>query len=509
MKKITALLLCLCLLLCGCSDNEVASAPVSETTTETADISVESTADSTAQSIDESVVEVPSVHEDGGPTDPEELAKWVWAMAEETSDAAFAYDFDLSTLMEVELEGETVYSQISSREKEITTDSGTIFYSSAVSDGQTTREWYADGMYYMTSPLGSFKVPMTVEEYQAQDDTTSSSSVVELYPENFGKLFALRNDNGYGVNFSEPTLDTWMAFSNLLVPEDQEIATCEAFDLEGYMQVDHEGNVTQLKLEMDVVMNIADVPMSMSVTVNQLTMGYNEDVVIDVPVEDESYLELPDLSIPMAITTSRAITEAMPAVAYQKLFAMTLEEEAGVQVVLQTDSIAYSTDENGLTVIWDTIENINGEDVYVCHETFSNGEGLLVENSDETTYYLSDSDMLEYIFAETFPYEDTFAHGSNFQTEHDSDALTYDLDPEYVEETVLEYLTMYGVESLMTEGTVNSVSGNACIWVDASGLIYSQLTSLSVEVEIDGVPVSISIQIACDMVSLGEPVVLE
>lgn len=504
MRKMIAMGLCLCLLLSGCGGNE--TTPGSTTVAENFAASV------SAETSAAEVAAEPSVHEDGGPTDPVELAKWVWAMADEASEAAFAYDFDLSMLMEIDVAGEYTATQSSIRTKEIQTEAGSIIYSSSTSDSLSAEEWYADGMYYQISDLGSFKTPMTQEEYDAQEEQqTSSSTVTDLYPENFGKLFATRNDNGYSVNFSEPTLETWMAFAGMFTSEDQKSATCQDFNLEGFMQVDPDGNVTQLKLEMQVTLDIMGIATSMQITVNQLTMGYNEEVVIDVPDEDDSFVELSDLSIPALVLISQTMAKSMPALSYQAAWTMTLLDEYSAEAVVQINDISYSTDEDGLSMLWTYVENINGEDTYASEETYQNGQGLIVDSEGEFSYSLTDQDVLEIISETVCLYAHTFPQGYDFVTGEDSGyaTLNYSIRQDYVESHVLSCLESYSVNHLMTEGTVLNCSGNTTLWFDSTGMMASQLNTFVVNVEIEGVSTEITIQEACDIVSIGEPVILE
>ena len=505
MRKMIAILLCLCLLLCGCGNE---AAPTSESTSAAPEESVVvSEISAEAEEIEEA-----SIHEDGGPTDPVELAKWVWALADEASEACYAADYDVSMLMEIDVNGEYTSSQSSIRTKEITTDDGSIVYTKSTSDGETSESWYGDGMFYQSSVLGNYKVPMTYEEYEAQEeDDTESNPLADISPENFGKLFATRMDQGYGVNFSEPTLETWMAFSDMFTSEDQESYTCEAFDLEGYMQCDEEGNVTQVKLDMTVTLDIMGIPMTMVISMNQLTMGYDEKVSIELPAEDSSYIELADLSIPTAMAASQLITAAQPALQYQRAWVLTLEYEVGMEIVIETDDIAYSTGEDGLSAVWNYNTNINGEPDYWSTEYYAGGSSTIIDETGEETYSTTDELYLDFISDYTALYTYTFPYGSDFVTGDDAGfaTLTYTLSDEYIEETLLSALSNYSVDHFLTDGTVQSMTGTGTIWFNSVGLIISQLSSISIEVEYEGETIILSLQDACDIVATGDDVVVE
>ena len=514
MRKMIAIGLCLCLLLCGCGGNE--TTPASTTAAGNSAVSVP------AEVSAAEVVAEPSVHEDGGPTDPVELAKWVWAMADETSDNHYAEDYDLSMTMEMDMDGEYSFTQISARIKTISSATGNYAYSKA--DGTTwagdypsntyTESWYGDGMYYLSDSLGNYKVPMTYEEYEAQDDASDDSSsqmIAELNPEDFGSLYASRTDLGYTVTFSKPTLETWMAFSGLLTSDDQESITCEAFSLSGTIQCDLDGNITQLKLDMTITVDIMGVPMTMQYEANQITMGYDNKVKIELPTEDETYLELPNLSIPTALYTSQLITNALPSLQYQGVYLITLADDYSVETILQTDNIGYITDDVGVRGVWNTVVTTNDETTYSSSDVFEYGSGIFTDPEGEQPYECNDSQFIDSIQTMITANLSTFSFGTDFQLSEENgvSVLTYNLEQTYVEEWMLNTLDAIDIAYFMDDSDIQASSGTVSLWIDASGLLISNIATLNVEVIYEDTPVTLSLQTGGDIVAIGDSVVLE
>lgn len=491
MRKMIAMLLCLTLLLCGCGSTEASAPKASEPSTvaPASEISPEET----------------SVSEDDTAGDPAELAKQIWAMADEAEKNVYAADYDLSMKLEMEMNGETTSVQSSIRSMSIHSETDPMSYVKTTTNGEVTEVWYGDGTYYQSNTLGRYSVPMSYEDYEAQEDTADEDqALLELEPENFGKLSAVSSDNFYTVTFSQPTLETWVTFADLLGVDDETV-TCSHFDLEGSMQCDLEGNVTQVKLEMELSLDIMGIPTNMTVTVNQLTMGTNEEVTIELP-DAGDFTALEDLSIPTALSTAQLVTSAQPNLQYQNIWALVFSESTVSTAITQNDVITYVTDETGLQAQWDRSIVINDETAYTYSDVYANGSGVITDTDGESEYSYDDESMLLDITDFIFGTSEAMAYGADFTTE--GNTLTFNLTEEYTEAKLLEALTGFEVGYIMTDGTVENLSGDMVYVIDDSGLLLSQLMTITAEVSYEGEIVTVTLMDGGDVLAIGSDVVM-
>lgn len=491
MRKMIALLAILALLLCGCGNNEVPAASIPASTDSESTLS---TPEST----------VPSVAETDE-TDGAELARQVWAMADETNQALYATDYDLSVKIEVDLNGDASYSQSSVRTKTINSDTAPMTYVKSTTDGVVTEVWYGNDTLYQSTPSGRYRVPMSYEDYLAQEETSDEEqALLELDPDSFGKLSAVTSENYYTVTFSQPTLETWITFAGLL-GVDEETVTCSHFDLEGSMQCDLEGNVTQVKMEMALTLDILGVATNMTVTVNQLTMGTNEEVTIELP-DAEDFTELSDLSIPTVLATSQLVTTAQPSLQYQNIWALVISEDSMSTAITQNDMITYVTTETGLQSQWDRTIMIDDETAYASSDVYADGSGVITDTEGESQYDYDDEGTLEDISAFIFATLEAMPYGTDFTTE--GNTLTFNLTEEYAETKLLEALTGFDVGYIMTDGTVESLSGDMLYLIDDSGLLISQLMTITAEVSYEGEVVTVTLMDGGDVLAIGSDVVM-
>lgn len=491
MRKMIAMLLFLTLLLCGCGSTEASAPKASEP--------------STAAPASEISPEEASVSEDDTAGDPAELAKQIWAMADEAEKNVYAADYDLSMKLEMEMNGETTSVQSSIRSMSIHSETEPMSYVKTTTNGEVTEVWYGDGTYYQSNTLGRYSVPMSYEDYENQEDTADEyQALLELEPENFGKLSAVSSDNFYTVTFSQPTLETWVTFADLLGVDDETV-TCSHFDLEGSMQCDLEGNVTQLKLEMELSLDIMGIPTNMTVTVNQLTMGTNEEVTIELP-DAGDFTVLEDLSIPTALSTAQLVTSAQPSLQYQNIWALVISENSVSTAITQNDVITYVTTETGLQSQWDRSIMIDDETAYASSDVYADGSGVITDTDGESEYSYDDESMLLDITDFIFGTSEAMSYGTDFTTE--GNTLTFNLTEEYAETKLLEALTGFEVGYVMTDGTVENLSGDMLYIIDDSGILLSQLMTITAEVSYEGEIVTVTLMDGGDVLAIGSDVVM-
>lgn len=490
MRKMIALILVLALLLCGCGS------------TQTSGSFTPATSDSSGPVTESAAA---SVSEDSTAEDPTVLARQIWAMADEASQALYATDYDLSIKLEIELDSETTYVQTSVRTKTIDSETDPMTYVQSTTDGSVTEVWYGEGTLYQSSPSGRYCVPMSYEDFLAQEETDNEDqALLELDPDSFGKLFAQTSDNYYTINFSQPTLETWVAFSDLLGVDDETVS-CSHFDLEGSMQCDLEGNVTQVKMDMELTLDILGVATNMTVTVNQLTMGTNQDVTIELP-DTGDFTELSDLSIPTAMSTAQLVTTAQPNLQYQNIWALVLSGDTVADVVTQEDLITYVTTETGLQAQWDRSIVINDETAYASSDVYADGSGVITDTDGESQYDYDDESMQLDITDFIFGTSEAMSYGTDFTTKDST--LTFNLTEEYAETKLLEALTGFEIGYIMTDGTVESLSGDMVYVIDDSGLLLSQLMTITAEVSYEGELITISLMDGGDVLAIGSDVVM-
>ena len=95
---------------------------------------------------------------------------------------------------------------------------------------------------------------MDAAEYEEQNQD-GAGDLLNLDESNFGTLTAEATDKGYTLTFGDPTLDTWMAFSDLMSSVGDGV-TCTAFTLDGTVEMDQDGALRKLDMELSVQLDI-------------------------------------------------------------------------------------------------------------------------------------------------------------------------------------------------------------------------------------------------------------
>lgn len=490
-KKWTALAVALCMLLSGCGGTGAASS-APESAPAAAETSVQNEAPATEATETPKPEESQAAAETGSMT-PEELGQWAWAQMETYDEASYAVDYDMDMAITVDIDGESTTQKVSGRVKEIDSDTdGDISYQSMQMNGAVTESWYGGGYVYLSDSNGKYKAPISDED--DLDEQNSADDLLELDAGSFGTLTAEKTDKGYTVTFGDPSLDTWMAFSDMLSGVDEGV-NCTAFTLDGTVEMDENGALRKLTMEMSAQFDLMGMTMNETATISQTINCYDGDVTIHVPEDDADFRELSDISLPTAFIDGYNALLSQYGVSYQSQLNINITDGTDADDYVEENTIDYIYDEDdGLRLTWDVSQTLNGE-TSQSSETYANGEGTVVDESGESSYTYDDASFLTDVQNVIAYYSDCFAYGSDYQLEQDGDyqKLTMTLDSEYVEAVAAAYLDAVGAEIDMDEATEIASDGTISFWYDLSGMLVMQLYQGTCKMTYTGAELTVSV----------------
>lgn len=489
-KRWAALAVALCMLLSGCGGTgATSSAPESAPATEETSQQNEASTTETGTPKPE---ESQAAAETGSMT-PEELGQWAWAQMEAYDETSYAVDYDMDMAITVDIDGESTTQKASGRVKEIDSDAdGDIYYQSMQMNGAVTETWYGGGYVYLSDTNGKYKAPISDDD--SLEEQNSADDLLELDAGSFGILTAEKTDKGYLVTFGDPSLDTWMAFSDMLSGVDESV-NCTAFTLDGTVEMDENGALHKLTMEMSVQFDLMGMTMSETAAISQTINSYDGDVTINVPEDDTDFREVSDISLPTAFIDGFNTLLSQYGVSYQSQMNINITDGTDADDYVEENMIDYIYDEDdGLRLTWDVSQSLNGE-TSQSSETYANGEGTVVDESGESSYTYDDASFLTDVQNVIAYYSDCFAYGSDYQLEQDGDyqKLTMTLDSEYVEAVAAAYLEAIGAEIDMDEASEIASDGTISFWYDLSGMLVMQLYQGTSTMRFTGAELSVSV----------------
>ena len=491
-KKWTALAVVLCLLLSGCGGNGGASSAPAESSAPAA--ASEQTVVSATETTETETAEDSQTAADTGDMTPEELGQWAWGQMEAYNDAAYAIDYDMDMTVGVDLDGESTTQKVSSRIKQIDSEAdGETSYASMQMNGAVSETWIGGGYVYLSDSDGKYKAPISDDD--SLENQNSAADLLEIDASSFGTLTAEKTDKGYTVTFGDPTLDTWMAFSDMLSTDDDSV-TCTAFTLDGTVEMDENGALRKLNMEMSVQLDLLGMTLSETATISQTVNNYDDGVAINVPEDDADFRELSDISLPTAFINGFNTLLSQYGVSYQSQLNIDITDGTDGEAFVETNVINYVYDEdNGLSMTWDIIQTLDGETISQTNDTYAGGEGVQVIDGVENSYTYDDESTLIDIQNTVAFYSDCFAFGSDYQLEQDGDyqKLTMTLDSEYVEAVAAAYLAAIGAEIDMDEASEITSEGTISFWYDLSGMLVMQLYQGTSTMTYTGAELTISV----------------
>jgi hypothetical protein len=490
-KKWAALAVALCMLLSGCGGTGAASS-APESAPAPAEASVQNEASATET--DTPKAEDSQAAAETGSMTPEELGQWAWAQMEAYDEASYAVDYDMDMAITVDIDGESTTQKASGRVKEIDSDTdGNISYQSMQMNGAVTETWYGGGYVYLSDSDGKYKAPISDED--DLEEQNSADDLLELDAGSFGTLTAEQTDTGYTVTFGDPSLDTWMAFSDMLSGVDEGV-NCTAFTLDGTVEMDENGALRKLDMELSVQFDLLGMTLSETATISQTINCYDGDVTIHVPEDDADFREVSDINLPTAFINGFNTLLSQYGVSYQSQLNIDITDGTDGEAFVETNLINYVYDEdNGLSMTWDITQTLNGETIGETNDSYANGEGVQVIDGEENSYTYDDTSTMTDIQNTVAFYSDCFAYGSDYQLEQDGDyqKLTMTLDSEYVEAVAAAYLDALDAELDMDEASEIVSEGTISFWYDLSGMLVMQLYQGTSTMTYTGAELTISV----------------
>lgn len=480
MRKMIAILLCLCLLLCGCGSNEAVSESVSAAS-EQASAAEIAQASAVEEAPEFSVQEEP-VEEETIPEDPAELGKWVFRLMEDTNDIITAYDVDVTDNTTITQLGETTTSKSSYRVRELLAEDGSVTYHrSEQSSGYTTDIWFLDGMIYKSDYSGYFKAPMDQDAFM--DEYGVFTEIEGIDENSYTTLTAEATDAGYTLTYGDMTADAAMLFMNFyserLNEEMSDLGMAveiTAFAQSGVTELDKEGYPIRDDAAITMAYTLAGIECELHVEQTIIYNQVNTELQINVPIDDEDYMEMSDITIPEMFINGYSLTMSNFALDYQNAMALTVSDDETEDVYLSTDMITYTSNESGLTAYWETAYLLNDEVLDYSTDEYSAGEGTYTTPAGAEIYSYDDYSYLTDISGFITYSADSFDYGSNFVLTPDGETslLTYDLNAEYVEMAIENYLSIYTSDLTISDASSCISSGTMSIVFDASGMIIGQ-----------------------------------
>ena len=470
-KKWTALAVVLCLLLSGCGGGAASSAPAESTAPEAASEQTEASAtEPNAAEAEDSQTAA-----DTGDMTPEELAQWAWAQMEAHDEAAYAVDYDMDMTISVELDSESTTQNVSGRVKEIDSETdGDLTYESMQMNGAVTETWTGGGYVYLSDSNGKYKA--LVSDDDDQEDQNGAEDLLEIDVSKFGTMTAEATDKGYTVTFGDPDLDTWMSFSDLLSAVGDGV-TCNAFTLDGTVEMDQDGALSKLDMELSAEFDIMGTSMKETVSLSQTINNYDDGVSINLPEDDADFREVSDINLPTAFINGFNTLLSQNAVSYETETTITLTDGTNTDELIEDNLMNYIySEDSGLQMSKTTADILNDELIGQSTDAYSGGQGTQVINDEEYSYASDDSSILSDEQSVIAYYSDCFSYGSDYQLETDGNyqKLTMTLDSEYVEAVNAGYLGIIDESVNMDEASEVTSEGTISFWFDLNGMLVMQ-----------------------------------
>ena len=279
-RKWMALALTLCLLLSGCGGGEASKKEASSSEQQT-----QTEAEISAVVLDDVETAEPAADSQPEPElddmTPEELGQWAVDQMDAFDEASYAVDCDMEIAVMVDYGGESTSQKASIRVKKITDGDDTAVYIDASSGDSYSEAWYGGGYVYQWSNYGKFKAPITEEEMEAQDQD-GAEDLLKLDADSFGTFTAEPEGNDYVLTFGDVSLDTWVAFSDMLSAGDENV-NCTGFLLSGTVKMKPDGSIQKLKMDLSVQMDLYGTTISQEIQLTQETWGYDDQVLSMCP----------------------------------------------------------------------------------------------------------------------------------------------------------------------------------------------------------------------------------
>lgn len=451
--------------------------------------------------------------------DPEELGKWLLELMKD-SKKHYALDYDMEMKLKADMLGESVSESLKGRSRSIEPKDGEAVYQIDTQyGGETTSVCYADGMMYLESAYGNYKAPIDLkefrEEYMGQTlidmILSESEPLLGMKAEDiYEHLEGRETESGYVLEYEGIDPEAWQDFSKFLdgilgnMMEDAELdGEDAAFGLEdleisGEYAMDKDGEPQRHRVKIRFEMSLLGMTMTAEETVEVKVNGYDDEVRISVPEDDESFRSMSDIHIPEVFSNGFNSALSREDMHYQDTLTLRLSDAGqGLEdVYIQQDDLEYTMDFGGLTARWDTGYLKNDQVTRWSCDSYSGGEGVITDQDGEREYTYDDdiflADMLGFIAL----YTDSFDSGSDYRLEQEDfrQCLTYTLSEDYMAMLLEEFLEGYetGVDYL--EALEEELWGTVSIWFDETGTLAEQKLELAAELTYEAGVISVTLE---------------
>lgn len=441
------------------------------------------------------------------PMDPEELGDWLLEKMYERQEEHFAYDMDMDMTFQLMLEGEDMEEiKSSSRSRSIRREDGTTAYQMEMeSEGSRTSLWHDDGMLYLDSDYGSYKVEMDPEEFQQEylggvaGKVLSNPAVNKQMMRWIGTIRGQETEDGYILTYGDLSPECWNLISGMLGGMLAEIdGNLRDLTMDGTITLDRQGNILGQELvetvEMDSMGMTARVEVVMRMDVN----CYDEQVTIKAPKDDEDFREMSDVEIPQVFANGYGQTLWQDELRYQDTLTLRVADEVnGLEdVYIQSDEIRSTVDLGGLNVEWDTGHMKNDQVIGWSQDIYSGGQGTVTDESGEQEYSYDDESFASDIAEFMTLYTDSFEEGNDYQMEEDGTRrrLTYTFSEDYAAYLLRNFLESYGTGVDYREAMEADCRGSMTIWFDETGAMVEQKLEASAELTFETGVISVTVE---------------
>ena len=317
-------------------------------------------------------------------------------------------------------------------------------------------------------------------------------------------------ESGYVLEYEGITPEAWQDYAKLSdgilgnILEDAELSGenaafgFEDLEISGEYAMNKDGELQRQRIEYQFEMSLLGMTVTAEETVEVKVNGFDDNVHISVPEDDESFRSMSDIHIPEMFINGFNSTLAREDLHYQDTLTLWLSDaEQGLEdVYIQQDDLEYTMDLGGLTARWDTGYLKNDLVTSWSSDSYSGGEGVITDQDGEREYTYDDdsflSDMIDFMTL----YTDSFDSGRDYRLEEDGSQrlLTYTLDGDYAAMLMDTFLEGYETGVLYTDALEEDCRGTMSVWFDETGAMAAQKLELAGELTYEAGVISVTLE---------------
>lgn len=510
--RLIAFLCAVCMILSACGSTQSSVSTPSADTNAVSEAAASQISAEPAPEVESAAVPDEAVTPDT--SSPEALGRWLW---EQDIEESYAIDLDMEVGVTVDVNGENVTEQMTTRIKEITHEDGSITAQTTIEVNNVVSEvWFDNNTVYYSDANGNYKSAMKQEDYLKEylGEAEGMADFKDLTADDLGLLTGEETSRGYKITYGQISVDAWSAFSSVLDAALRDISgvefTYELRSVEGTIELDHDMNLLGQTMVMDVALNVAGVEVLERVELMQSVNCQGDSVSIHVPTEDTSYKEISDVTIPSLFRNGYVSLLSQPGIQYKNAMALTLSDGEVTEIIACDDEVYLVSGADGISYRWDTVTSYNGQILDYSKDVFSNGEGVFSDYTGEYPYTYDDNSALEVILTFISAYSDALDYGTDFtiSEENGLKKLIITLDPTAYCEPVLDS-TLQTQAGLSTADAIElSTEGTATCWFNETGILVAQLIDINATITLAGGTIDVTFMDGGDVLALNENVLI-